>query len=244
MTSRDPASTPDAETDGAAGRRAPPRLTTRDQLRAVLIAVHVVAVIALAFPSGGSLTNRAAWRSENTQADFAAWTSGLNQVGVAITPKQFEAWLWRLAKGYGAAHSRITRPFRPYARHVGARQPWQMFASPQRHPGELHVDIEERGEWRPLYRSRSREHTWRRRQMDHDRLRKFVGRFARGFIRKHYDALAVWLATEAAREFPESTRVRVRLYRYRSPPPDRARARQRPRGRYEHARYFDTETLR
>ncbi len=75
-------------------------------------------------------------------------------------------------------------------------------------------------------------------------MRKYGGRFARGFIPKNYDELASWLATEASADFPEANAVRVRLYRYRSLPPEKIRAGERPEGRYERARNFDAEELR
>jgi hypothetical protein len=214
-----------------------------------LIAAHVVAMLALAFPSGDSLSNRAAWRSENAQADFADWAAALEAFGVELTGEELERELWDFVRTYGDARHTATTPFRPYARALGLYQRWQMFASPQRHPGELHVDILERGaagdeRWRPIFRSRSSEYTWRRRQLDNNRLRKYVGRFARGFVRAHYEGLADWLASAAAREFKGALRIRVRVYRYRSRSPARVRAGLRPRGRYEHARYFDAETLR
>ncbi len=237
-----------ADGDGATGSDARP-LTRWDHARAALIAFHVLAIVALAFPSGGSLTNKSAWRSKNTQADFAAWTAGLNRVGVALTPKEFEASLWALAKGYGRVRDELARPFLPYARTFGLYQSWQMFASPQRHPGELHVDLRLPGagedeRWRPIYRSRSREHTWRRSQLDHDRLRKYVGRFARGFKKRHYNALAQALARAAAHDFPEAEEIRVRLYRYRSLPPERVRAGERAEGRYQHTRRYPAGPLR
>ncbi|MCA9714983.1 MAG: hypothetical protein H6713_12630 [Myxococcales bacterium] len=219
-------------------------LSAWDHARAALIALHVLAIVALAFPSRGALTNKAAWRSKNTQADFAAWTAGLNRAGVEITPQEFEAWLWSLAERYGRARDRVTRPVQPYARYLGLEQSWQMFASPQRHPGELHVDIRVDGEWRPIYRSRSREYTWRRGQLDYHRMRKYVGRFARGIVPGHYNPLARALARAAASDFPEAESIRVRLYRYRSLPPDRVRAGERPEGRYEHTRVYPAAPLR
>jgi hypothetical protein len=75
-------------------------------------------------------------------------------------------------------------------------------------------------------------------------VRKQLGRFARTFYPRRYDAVARWLATEAARDFPDATSVRVRLWRYVSLPPDRVLAGEEPEGRYEHELLFEADTLR
>lgn len=227
-----PAKTPEPEPEPA---------TRWERVRAVLIALHVLAVIVLALPSGAEFTNKRNWTNKNMRADLAAWA---NRFGT--TPTELEATIKSYAKYYVVAHRWMIRPVLPYKRYLGVRQGWSMFSSPQRHPGEYRVEIQ-RGdskEWIPIYRSRSEEYNWRAKQFDHDRLRKYVGRFGRGFVRKNYNALGRWVATNAARDFPDAVRVRVRVYRTRTLHPARVAAGERSSGRHENVRYFKAEALR
>ncbi|MCA9635082.1 MAG: hypothetical protein KC420_03500 [Myxococcales bacterium] len=213
-------------------------------LRVILVGYHVAAIVVLSIPPAGALNNPAMWRSANTRSDIAGYAAALGQVGVEITPEELGARVRDAAATFGRIRELLAAPFAGYAALVGARQGWAMFASPQRVPAEVHVDLEIGGEWRPLYRPHDDAAAWRRATFEHNRFRKFNGRFARTFIPPHYDGLARWLAREAAAEFPEATAIRVRLYRYRTLPPAEARAGRRPEGRYEHERRFVAEELR
>ncbi len=213
-------------------------------LRALFVLYHLLAVVILSLPSAGALTSESMWRSANFKADIAGYAEALQGLGVETTPKALGARLKRAALSFAGIRRAISWPFGRYAELVGARQGWAMFASPQRHPAELHVEIEVDGAWRLLYRPHDDEAEWRGETMRHNRVRKFAGRFARGFVPKNYEELATWLATEASGDFPEANAVRVRLYRYRSLPPEAIRNGERPEGRYERARVFDAEELR
>src|SRR5262245_37319596 len=76
------------------------------ELRAVLIALHVLAMLVLTLP-GGYIRSRNAWNSANVKADFAAWTAILRRLGVETTPERFEATLWSVATEYVEARSRV-----------------------------------------------------------------------------------------------------------------------------------------
>jgi hypothetical protein len=213
------------------------------RVRAGLLALHVLAVVVLSLPAG-NIANPATWRTPGMKADLAAWAGRFRSAGLDTTPASFEASLWRLANRYLSLRERVVAPFALYGELSGAAQGWAMFASPQRHPAEVHVDIREAGDFRPLFRPRSDEHAWRRAELDHNRIRKYVGRFARGFERRDYDQLARWLAAQAARDFPAASQVRVRLYRYATLGPEEVRAGQRPTGIYEETRLFELGALR
>ena len=213
-------------------------------LRALFIAYHVAAVVILSLPPPGAMTSPALWRSANLRADIAGYAAALQRAGVDVTATELGDRLLRAAHGVAAVTDALSRPFRGYAEVVGARQGWAMFASPQRHPAELHVELQEGESWRLIYRPHDDAAAWRSATMRHNRMRKFAGRFARGFIPKNYDELARWLAQEAAADHPQATAVRVRLYRYTSLPPAEVREGQRPKGRYEHTRTFSSADLR
>lgn len=210
----------------------------RPQLWAVFILFHSVAIIMLALP-GDALVGRSRWASTNTKSDFAGWSRALNKLGVQNTPEQLGKWVYGVAEGYVRARRAVIGPFERYRDATGSKQGWAMFASPQRHPVEVHVDAFEAGVWRPLYRSRQSE--WMSTQMDHARLRKLVGRFAREYRDNVFDELARFLGRRALADFPNVERVRVRLYRWDSLSADRVRAGEKPSGKYTQAREWTRE---
>lgn len=212
-------------------------------VRAGLVALHVVSLVVLSLPDAGAVHDPARWKTDNARADLRQMAQRLRGWGWDIDEHGLERALWSAGDAYLRVQQPVAAPFEVYAELTGSRQGWTMFASPQRHPAELHVDVEQGGRWQPLYRPHSDAHAWNRDQFEHNRFRKFLGRFARGFRRQHYDEAARWVAAKAAREHPEASRVRVRLWRYGTLPPDRVRAGQRPSdGRYEHERVFDGQT--
>ena len=214
-------------------------------VRAGLVALHVVSLVVLSLPEAGDVHDPRRWQTENARADLRQMAARLTAWGWSIDEHGLERALWSAGDAYLQVQRPLAAPFEVYAELTGSRQGWTMFASPQRHPAELHVDVEEGGEWQPLQRPHSDQHAWNRRQLEHNRFRKFLGRFARGFHQRHYDEAARWLATKAAREHPEASRVRVRLFRYATLPPERVRAGEEPEGgRYKHERVFEAGALR
>lgn len=213
-------------------------------VRAALVGLHVLSLVVLALPDASAVHSRRRWQTANARADLRQWTERLRDWGVDTDERRLERTLWDMGSAYLRVQQPLAAPFYWYAWVTGSRQAWRMFASPQRHPAELHVDIERDGSWQTIYAPHSDELSWNRRQFEHNRFRKFLGRFARGFIPEHYAQAARWVATRAAREHPEATRVRIRLYRYDTLPPARVLAGEQPTGRYEHPQIFDAEALR
>jgi len=213
-------------------------------LRATLLALHVLSLVVLSLPDAGAVHNRRRWQTANARADLQQTAARLTAWGIPIDELELKRRLWAMGTAYLVVQRPLVLPFVWYGRLTGSRQGWRMFASPQRHPAELHVDLEGDGQWEPIYRPHSDRYAWNREQFEHNRFRKFLGRFARGFIARDYQQTARWVATKAAREHPEAPRVLVRLYRYDTPTPQQVAAGETPAGRYEHAMRFDAEALR
>lgn len=229
--------------------RAPSALRQRlapvwPHLRTLFIAFHALAIVALSFPTSRVLLNQSGWESENTKNELVRWSERLNGLGVATTPEELEQTVRRQVARYLGVHAVITAPFAQYARWTGAIQGWAMFASPQRHPAELHIDILEGSTWRPIYRPHSAEHDFWGPRFRHNRMRKQLGRFARTFHVGTYDRLARFVAREAALAYPQARTIRVQLWRYATLSPEAVRAGQTPTGRYEETRRFNARTLR
>jgi hypothetical protein len=219
----------------------------RPHLGGAFILFHCVAIIVLALP-GDAVVGRARWAAANTKSDFAGWSRALGKVGVDMPPEELGKRVHGVAEAYVGVRSRIITPFAYYREVAGAKQGWAMFSSPQRHPVEVHVDGFEAGSWRPLYRTRSSldqrstDSQWMSTQMDHARLRKLVGRFAREYRENVFTELGRFLANRAFADFPNVERVRVRLYRWDSLPADRIRAGEKPTGKYTQQREWRRES--
>lgn len=205
------------------------------QLRAALILFHALSIVVLSLPSASAF-NAGRWQTDNARDDLRRMATRLTDWGWPHDEHSLERRLRSMQGGYLRVQTQLVRPFALYAGLTGSRQDWSMFASPQRHPAELHVDIEEAGQWRALYRPHRDDSAWKRAVFEHNRMRKFLGRFARDLRRDDYEHSVQWVAAQALRDHADAARVRVRLYRYASLAPEQVIAGAHPIGRYEHER--------
>ena len=212
-------------------------------VRALLILFHVGMVVVMSLPTPDALLGGMGWESANVQAELARWVEGLQGVGVSTTPEALGQDVREAAESYREVHAGLAAPFSAYSRGSGARQGWVMFAKPQRHPAELHIDLSDGTTWRPIYRPHSSAHDFWGERFRHHRMRKQLGRFARTFDVDTYDRLAEFLAREVARAHPDGRVVRVQLYRYATLRPDEVRAGAVPMGEYEQARRYSVARL-
>lgn len=214
------------------------RRPTWPEVRAALLAFHVVAVALLAIPGAG-LRSTKGLRSRTLQADVADYAARLG-----MTPAELTGVIESVA-AKALVVQRGLAPFELYAQVTGAKQGWAMFASPQRHPSEVHVEGRGAdGRWVFLYRPHDPEATFMGGFMRHNRVRKFTGRFARAARRSNYDGLAAHLARRACMEKEELAEVRVSLWSY--PALDRAAVErgERPRGHRERPSLHDCAAVR
>jgi len=199
-------------------KRLPPHV------RAAFVLFHLVALFLMAVPAPGGGMSKSAWSDPTVQGEFEAWTERLNQAGLDITQQQLEDQLWVLAKGYMERRNAVLDPIRPYYKYTGSTQSWRMFVAPHRFPARLHIELQEAGEWRPVYVARSSEHDWRGQQLDHDRMRAAIFRFSWRPYRKYYESFVEWVAREAAGDFPEATAIRTRFFKYKTRSPEQIEA--------------------
>jgi hypothetical protein len=193
-------------------------------IRAALVTYHVVAVAVLAFPSPGGVMQRSSWENPTVQNEFRLWSERLRSLGLSLSQKELDSALWDLSGRYLEAREQVTAPFNPYANFAGTRQSWRLFVAPQRYPVRLEISVREQGAWRLVYATRSGEHTWLRETLERYRLRRATFQTTWPKERRHFNTLCDWLATRAARDFPEATELMVQQRRYRTPAPAEARA--------------------
>lgn len=212
-------------------------------VRALLILFHVAMVVVMSLPMPEAMLSGMGWESANVRAELGRWVEGLERVGVHTTPEALGGAVRQRAERYRRVHTVLTAPFAAYSQRSGAVQGWVMFAKPQRHPAELHIDVSDGTTWRPVYRPHSSAHDFWGERLRHHRMRKQLGRFARTFDVSTYDRLAEFLARQVALAQPEERLVRVRLYRYETLRPEAVRAGETPTGEYEHERLYRVVAL-
>lgn len=203
------------------------------QIRAALVALHVVGVILMATPSASAGLKRSLWKDPTVQQELAAWHERFAAMGASWTRAEMEDRLWEFAVGWEETRSLLVKPWKPYGTYLGASQSWRMFVAPHRFPTRMSIDLEEGGVWRELFEERSPEHQWRREIFDHDRMRSAIFRFGWPQYKKSWEGFARWVARLAADEFPSATRLRARMFKYKTLPPERARAGEDPEGTWQ-----------
>lgn len=201
----------------------------RDHLRALLITLHIVAVVLMAAPVPQGGMSRSAWQTPMVQDEIAAWAARLS-----MPPEALEVSLWQTAEEVTDAYQATIKPLRPYYRHCGTTQSWRLFVIPQRYPAQLHIDLRYPDEdFQPLYIARSDEAVWMRSVLDTERMRSLLFRLSWSHYKARYRMFADWIATKAAAEFPEAHAVRLRWLRRQTPSPAQVRDGTAPEGAFE-----------
>lgn len=214
-------------------------------LRAAFVLFHIVAIMLLAIPdAAGPAANRSAWKNPTVQNELASYAESLSSLGVEMSKEDFEEHVWNLAQTWTAWMVAVREPLSPYTDYAGVRQRWRMFVAPHRHPATLHIELEDNGQWRPIYVARSSEHTWRGRQLDQTRARSMLFRYAWREYRGHYRRFAQYVARWAAQDFPNATKVRVRWYGFRTPSPEEVKEDRVPPGEFRQTVEVELEALR
>src|SRR5688572_4672840 len=105
-------------------------------VRAALVALHLLYVTFAALPSPDAGMDRAAWQDPTVRAEIDAWAGRLG-----VPRDALEERLWQTAVAYTDLRARLLTPTEPYRVACGVTQSWNMFAAPHRYPAALHVDV-------------------------------------------------------------------------------------------------------
>lgn len=226
-------------------------------LLAAFVLFHVVGAVLMAAPSPEGSLRRSAWKEPTAQAEFHAWAEGVRSMGIDVTDKEFEDFLWDVGKKYVDIKKTILTPYAKYAHYSGARQGWRMFVAPHRNPSTINVDIElptDDGtyQWKNVYGSETGllgpDHDysgqWRSRQFRHNRVAKTIFLSGWKFRRNRYREFAHWIAEMAAKDFPNAKRVRIRMFRFKTLTPEEVMAGKVEEGRFHNTRTFDLDRIR
>lgn len=206
----------------------------RDQVRAVLVTLHLLAVFLMSAPAPAGMTQQSL-QDPHLQTNFQDWSNTAQQVGVDLSPEEMTELAWTWGSRVLDVRRKILAPFQPYYKYAGTRQSWQMFGYLNRKPGRLEVatcdkpvrkkcnsdECCQANDWEWRFIMGSDEANWMRPKMEQERMRAIVSSFAWKKRVRHYDALGRWLTQEAAVEFPEAQSLRIRMGTLMIPTPEK-----------------------
>jgi hypothetical protein len=195
----------------------PPALTTRDHARAVLVLLHVIAVLGMSLPSPEGFRSGTALRTARVARQVAAWENAVATVGVPVDVTHAV-----ILRGGGAlerAEDAFEEICGPYARLAGTEQSWRMFSSSPSRADRFEVWIED-GAWRPLYRPFDPDARWRAALWEDGRVRGMIHSLGNTKFADAWKGFAESVARRARADFPTATRLRVERVPVRIPPPE------------------------
>ena len=180
-------------------------------LRATLILLHLVAITLMALPAPVGADKTSHYQGPEAEAQLAQIVNALDRVGIEATGDDVVDLSLAVARPVMAARRAVLNPFRPYYTLAGTRQGYWMFSGTSLYQNRLHVEVRDRGEWRTLYLAGAPNARWRGATFNHELTRSLLFRYTERRYRKRWNAVADWIAEEAAMDHPTVDRVRVSL---------------------------------
>ncbi len=104
------------------------------RVRALLIALHLVAVTAVACPAPVRSMPAASWKRAAVQEELQGWSQRLATIGITKSPADIQAWSIDVQTQWMNVRRELVWPFQKYLHLVGAAQGWYMFTGPDREP--------------------------------------------------------------------------------------------------------------
>jgi hypothetical protein len=103
-------------------------------VRAVLISLHVLAVLAVACPAPVKGSDEKSWKRPGVRAELAAWSKRLRAVGMDASADELAVFGRRVATSWSSARNTLAAPAIAWLKGIGATQGWYMFTAPDRAP--------------------------------------------------------------------------------------------------------------
>jgi hypothetical protein len=184
-------------------------------MRAVLVLVHIVAIVVGAFPVlvDERGMKKEAWAHPLVEAEFANVSQQLERLGVPRDPEEVKQMAWDTSLRWNRTLATLRSPFQFYYAEAGTRQRWRMFPAPVLQPVTFSIEREQEGEWRPVFLQRDAETQWRAKLLQHDRFRASFNLYywtapLDPDMESAYQEVIHWIATEVRNDFGPG-RVRV-----------------------------------
>lgn len=188
-----------------------------DHVRALLIAVHVVAVVGMSLPAPPKMNERLLANGDVAKG-LAVWTGALARVGVA--PETTRALVLVGGGALARTEDRMEAIFSPYRRWAGVDQSWRMFSGSPARGSRVELWLEEDGAWRRIYAPLDPEARWRAGLWEDGRVRGALQALSQEKFERWWAALAKSAARRAARDFPHADTLRLQRVPLRYPTPE------------------------
>jgi len=104
------------------------------QVRAVLVALHVTAVLTVACPAPVKSSDAQNWKRATVRAELVAWTKRLRAVGLAVSEQELATLGQTVSTPWSQTRTTILAPALLWLKSIGATQGWYMFTAPDRAP--------------------------------------------------------------------------------------------------------------
>ncbi|HVO31955.1 MAG TPA: hypothetical protein VMV18_14520, partial [bacterium] len=111
------------------------------QIRAALVAAHLLVIGAVAIPAPVGGGDRRAWKDPSVQEEHAA-----RSARQGIPEPEFEERLFQLSGAWIRGRDWLLQPAFRYVDWTGCDQPWRMFAGPHRYPARFSIEETLEGE--------------------------------------------------------------------------------------------------
>ncbi len=111
------------------------------RLRALLIALHLAAVVVVACPAPVVVPGKNQWERAGVKGEVRSWQRRLELVGIHLTEKELTETVMAVVQRWSVSRNSAVKPFSEYLKAIGAPQGWYMFTGPDRSPHRYAVDI-------------------------------------------------------------------------------------------------------
>jgi hypothetical protein len=175
--------------------------TAWPHIRAALVAFHCVAVALVAAPAPSESASVLAPDDPRFASELHPWAKLLD-----LSDEAFATRLEHVRARWVEGRRDLLAPFTAYLELVGARQPWNMFAAPNRTPSRFTFEVRDVRRADPeagwIFLAGLPSGSWRRSFFESERSRSFLNNVARSGAWSLADDLCAWLAGRAFDEGP------------------------------------------
>lgn len=186
------------------------------QLRAVLVALHVLIVVAMSVPSPEGMSERLLQRESRA---FKPWVEALARVGFA--PETSTTIILRGGRALEKVEDTAEKLGAPYVAVCGVAQSWRMFSQSPPRGVRVEMLLYEDDRWTRIYANTDPHARWRAGLWEQGRVRGLMRELGNDPSQDWWRAMAETAARRAAADFPDATVFRMQAVPTRSPPPER-----------------------
>ena len=185
----------------------------RDQLRAVLVALHVLAIVGTAMPAPPDFLGPDPLAAPKMAGGIRQWEKILG-----VDPQQFRWVVLHGGQALAGTRAQFLWFFRPYSDLAGVHQSWRMFGRSPARADRVEFWLEEEAGWRLLYTPFRADARWRAQLWEDGRVRGMIPSLEAD-KKGNWGRFAKAVARLAAADFPEALRLKIQRIPLKFPKP-------------------------